>query len=88
MTTYNQEPNYKAASWALEVQYDIFKLHPDDAVIALNIINEKEVVGIKGFYELLFRLSKAGFRGEVVNRMQLGLSTLVVLNSKVENEKP
>lgn len=80
---YFYDPN-KPPSWTFDVEFDCSNLSPEDTRLAYEIIYAKEVVGLKGYYELLDRLARAGFRGEIVNRMQLLLPTLVVLNSKIE----
>lgn len=84
MIEYRYDPSYKAASWVSDVEFQCKNLSLEDMELAYKIIYEKEIVGIRGLYELLDRLSHAGFRGEIVNRAQLLLPTLIVLNSKVE----
>lgn len=87
MIGYKYDPDYKAASWASEVEFEHKNLSIEDTQLAYKIIYEKEIVGLKGFYELLDRLAKAGFRGEIINRAQLFLPPLIVLNSKVDKDK-
>lgn len=71
--------------WAAEVdfEYDDNNLTAEDIVFARNIIQENRE---KGFTDIMNELSRAGFRGKIVGRMQLNLPTLVMINHRIEHQ--
>ena len=69
--------------WAADVdfEYDVDNLTAEDIVFARNIIQENRE---KGFTDIMNELSRAGFRGKIVGRLQLNLPTLVMINHRIE----
>lgn len=69
--------------WAADVdfEYDDNNLTTEDIVFARNIIQENSG---KGFTDIMNELSRAGFCGKIVGRMQLNLPTLVMINHRIE----
>lgn len=89
MIEYTYDPNRKFATWDVEVEFEARNLTPEQTELARKIINEKTTKEVYGFHkiaDILNRLSRAGFRGEVCSRIQLGQPLLIVLNSKVDKD--
>lgn len=84
---YTYHPDKKIGTWDVEVEFEARNLTPEQTELACKIIHENrnnEIYGFRKITDILNRLSQAGFRGEIVNRTQLFLPTLIVLNAKID----
>ncbi|MDE5887380.1 MAG: hypothetical protein K2H46_07330 [Muribaculaceae bacterium] len=87
---YTYHPEKKIGTWDVEVDFEARNLTPEQTELATKIIHEKrdkEIYGFQRIADILNRLSKAGFRGEIVDRTQLFLPLLIVIKSKIDKDK-
>ncbi|GEM_PF-5228296 len=77
-------PKRKVGSWNVAAEFEVRNLASEQTEHACTIINENKE---RGWREVLDMLAHAGFRGTVVDRIQLNLPLLIVIDYKVEIDK-